>query len=173
MQRVELEYEDTANAVTFLYRKFGRDEMRVQSETGLSLKRIRDLILVQERASEKMKLWMKAGKISAVDVKRVIRASQDNMTKAEKMAALIIEKKPTSHQKRRIVTYGENDAKATADDILSRAMKPHVEQNVVVALPENIRKALQKATSTMSIEPEELAAKVIAEWLQQQGFIEE
>lgn len=171
MQRLELEYEDTARAVTYLYTQFGRDERKVQKETGLSLRKIRDLILVQERATEKMKRWIKEGKLSSVDAKRVIRAAQDDLNKAEMMAELIIKHKPTSHQKRRLVAYGERDKKATAEAILSKAMKPHVEQNMVIVLPDDVREGFQKATEAMAMEPEELATKVLGDWLRGQGFV--
>jgi len=49
-------------------------------------------------------------------------------------------------------------------------MKPHIEQSIMITLPEDIRIALAKATESMSMEPEELATKVLADWLREQGF---
>jgi ParB family chromosome partitioning protein len=170
MQRVELDYEDTANAVTYLYEKLGKDERKVQGATGLSLRTIRDFILIEARATPKIKALMRGKKISPVDVKRAIRAAQGNLKKAEELVELIIQQKPTSHQKRRIVSYGERDTGASAKKILDEAMQPHVEQNLIVSLPEDLRKALVKATLSMEMEPEELAAKVLGDWLREQGF---
>lgn len=170
MQRVELDYDDTARAVTDLYEKLGSDQ-KVHEETGLSLQKIRDFILIQARATPRMRRLLKDGKVSAVDLKRAIRAAQENLTKAEELVDLIVKHKPTVHQKRRLVTYGHRDKGASAKQILNEAMMPHVEQNIILSLPEEIREGLLKATKSLSMEPEELAAKALGDWLRDQGFI--
>lgn len=169
MQRLELEYDDTAKAVTYLYQKLG-DERKVHLETGLSLRKVRDFILIEARATPKMKAMLKARKVSAADIKRAIRAAQDNLKKAEELVDLIVKHNPTTHQKRRLVMYGEQSKAASAANILSQAMKPHVEQNIMISLPEELRIALTKATKSMDMEPEELAEKVLGDWLRDQGY---
>lgn len=169
MQRLDLEYDDTAKAVTSLYETLG-DERKVQTETGLSLRKIRDFILIKARATPKMKAMLKAKKVSPADVKRAIRAAQDNLKKAEELVDLIVKHSPTTHQKRRLVMYGEQSKGASAAHILSEAMKPHVEQNIMISLPEEIRVALTKATKSMNMEPEDLAEKVLSDWLRDQGY---
>jgi hypothetical protein len=171
LQRVELEYADTAEAVTYLYGKLGRDVQAVHRETGLSVRKIRDFILIEARATPKMKSLLKQGKVSAADVKRAIRAAQDNLTKAQELLDLMVKYTPTSYQKRRIVLYGEQRKSASASHIFKEAMKPHVEQNIIISLPEDLRTALAKATNSLSMEPEELATKVLRDWLRAQGFI--
>jgi ParB family chromosome partitioning protein len=171
LQRLELEYGDTAKAVTYLYKKLGRKVHEVERETGLSARRIRDFILIHERATPRMKSLLKRKKVSAADVKRAIRAAQDNLSKAEELLDLIIKYKPTTHQKRRLVMYGEQKKGASAKQILDQAMEPHVEQNIIISLPDDLREALSKATKSLSIEPEELAAKVLRDWLRAQGFV--
>jgi len=172
MQRLELEYDDTARAVTLLYDKFGKNERKVVEETGLSLRKVRDFILIEARATPTMKAWIKSHKATPADVKRAIRAAQDDLKKAEELLRLIIKYKPTAHQKRRIVRYGESDQKASAEDILEQAMKPHVEQNIIITLPDDLRAGLLKATKSLEMEPDELAAKVLTDWLRNQGFVE-
>ena len=171
MQRRDLDYNDTAKAITYLYEKCNKDEHRVHKETGLSIRKIRDLILIQARATPKMKDLMQKNKVSPVDVKRAIRAAQGNLEKAEKLVDLIIEYKPTTHQKRRLVKYGEMNNRATASKILEEAMQPHVEQSILISLPDEVRRGLITATKSMSMEAEELAAKVLADWLRNQGFL--
>ena len=171
MQRLELEYDDAAKAVTFLYGKFGKDERSVAQETGLSLRKVRDFILIEARATPNMKTWLRNHKASPADVKRAIRAAQDNLKKAEELLELIIKYKPTAHQKRRIVTYGERDRNASAKNILEQAMKPHVEQNIIITLPDDLRQGLLKATKSLDMEADELAAKVLTDWLRNQGFV--
>jgi ParB family chromosome partitioning protein len=170
LQRVQLDYEDTSKAVTYLYKEYSGDERRVHKETGLSLRKVRDYILIEARATPKMKTLLKSGKISPADVKRAIHAAQDNLKKAEELVDLIIKHKPTMHQKARLVTYGEADKGASAERLLREAMKPHVEQNLIISLPEALREALIKATSSLSMEPAELAAKVLGDWLRSEGF---
>ncbi len=41
LQRVQLGYEDTSKAVTYLYKEYSGDERRVHKETGLSLRKVR------------------------------------------------------------------------------------------------------------------------------------
>lgn len=171
LQRVELDYDDTAKAVTYLYEKLGKDERKVQKETGLSLRKIRDLILIKARATPRMQELLTQKKVSLADIKRAIRAAQDNLHKAEELLELIIKHKPTAHQKRRIVTYGERNKALSAERILSDAMKPHIEQNIIISLSEDLLQGLEKATESLSIEPEELAVKVLTDWLRVQGFV--
>lgn len=171
MQRLELEYVDTATAVTYLYDKYGKNERKVHEETGLSLRKVRDFILIEARATPKMKNLLKAGKVSPVDVKRAIRAAQDDLKKAEALVELIIKHKPTAHQKKRLVMYGELEKKASAEKILNEAMKAHVEQNIIISLPDDVREGLIKATKSMSMEADELAAKILIDWLRDQGFV--
>jgi ParB family chromosome partitioning protein len=171
LQRLDLEYEDTASAVTYLYEKLGKDERAVQKETGLSLRKVREFILIEARATPRMKTLLKQKKVSPADVKRAIRAAQDNLRKAEELLDLIIKYKPTVYQKRRLVTYGENKKTASAEHIFEEAMKPHVEQNIIISLPDDLQKALARATKAMSLEAEELAAKVLSDWLRDQGFV--
>jgi hypothetical protein len=57
--------------VTYLYKEFGEDERNVQKETGLSLRKVRDFILIEAQATPKIKLAMKAGKVKPADVSLV------------------------------------------------------------------------------------------------------
>ncbi len=172
LQRVELDYDDTAEAITSLYENFDKDEYKVQKETGLSIRKIRDFILIKARATPKMKVLLKQNKVSPADVKRAIRAAQDDLKKAEELVELIVRHKPTTHQKRRIVAYGERNKKLSAERILEDAMKPHIEQNIMISLSEDLLRGLEKATVSLSMEAEELAVKVLSDWLRGQGFVE-
>ncbi len=171
MQRLELEYVDTAKAVTYLYETYGKNDRRVHEETGLSLRKVRDFILIEARATPKMKGFLRAGKVSPVDVKRAIRAAQDDLKKAEALVELIIKHKPTAHQKKRLVMYGEREKRASAEKILNEAMKAHVEENIIISLPDEVREGLIKATKSMAMEADELATKILIDWLRDQGFV--
>jgi ParB-like chromosome segregation protein Spo0J len=170
LQRVELEYGDTADAVTYLYKKFGNDERKVQEQTGLSIRKVREFIEIEARATPHMKQLLKTKQVSVADVKRAIRAAQDNLRKADELLDLIVEYQPTSHQKRRLVSFGEQNKLASAGKILKEATKPTVEQNLIITLPDEVIAALKKATKSLSIEADELAAQVLTEWLRAQGF---
>lgn len=171
LQRLKLEYGDTARAVTHLYKKYGRNINAVQKETGLSVRKIQDFIFIHERATHKMKSLLKDKKVTPADVKRAIRAAQDNLRVAEQLLDLISELKPTAHQKRRLVMYGEQEKGASAKHIFEQAMKPHVEQNIIISLPDNLREGLVRATKSLSMEAEELAVSVLSDWLREQGFL--
>ena len=171
MQRLDLDYLDTARAITDLYEHYSKDERQVQKETGLSLRKVREFILIEARATPKMKQLMQGGKVSHTDVKRAIRAAQDNLKKAEALVDLIIKHNPTTHQKKRLAMYGDKDKHASAKEILENAMKPHVEQSILISLPNDVQLGLTKATKSMAMDAEELAAKVLADWLRGQGFL--
>ncbi len=170
LQRVELDYTDTARAITDLYKDFDRNERKVQQETGLSIKKIREYIQIDAQATPAIKNQIHAGKITPTDVKRALRAAQGDSEKAEEIVDLIIELKPTKHEKNRIVLYGEQSKSFSAKHIMNEAMKPHVEETIIISLSDDVRRALLKATKKLSMEPEDLASKVLSDWLTAQGF---
>ncbi len=171
MQRLELGYEDTAQAITYLYKQFGSDR-KVHEETGLSLQKVREYIRIDAQATPKIKKLLNDGKVTAADVKRALHASQSNKGKAEELLDLMIKREPTVHEKKRIVEYGEKNNAMPARKIIEEAMKPHIEANIVISLPEEIRNALERARKKLSMAPEELASKALAEWLRSKGFLE-
>ncbi len=170
LQRVELEYGDTAKAVTFLYNELG-SEQEVQKSTGLSLRTIRDFIRVEARATPKMKTLIKERKVSPADVKRAMRAAQDNLKKAQELLDLMMQFKPSGDQKRRIVSYGQQHKGASAENIFNEAVKAQIEQNIIVTLPPELRQGLVEATKSLRMDAEELAAKILSDWLRAQGFV--
>jgi len=169
MQRKDLEFHDTSKAITELYRDLGSEDA-VKEATGLSLRTIRDHLMIDARATPKMKKYLAQHKVTPADVKRSLLAAQDNIAKAERLLDLIVEYQPTSHQKRRLVTYGNQSPNAKAEEIFENALKPHVEQKLVIALTDDVRKSLAKATEVREIEAAELAEQIIIEWLEREGF---
>jgi hypothetical protein len=164
-----LEFRDTSAAITELYRDLGSDQA-VKDATGLSMRTIRDHLMIDARATSKMKTYLAQGRVTPADVKRTLLAAQDNIAKAERLLDLIVEFQPTSHQKRRLVTYGTQSPDAEPDEIFENALRPHVEQKLVIALTENVRKSLSKATESLELEAAELAERIIIEWLEREGF---
>jgi ParB family chromosome partitioning protein len=169
LQRKDLEFRDTSAAITELYRDLG-DENAIKEATGLSIRTIRDHLMIEARATPKMKDYLAQHKVTPADVKRSLLAAQDNIAKAEDLLDLIVEFQPTSHQKRRLVTYGTQLPNAKAEEIFENAVKPHVEQKIVIALTEDVRRSLAKATESLEVEPAELAEQIIIEWLEREGF---
>jgi len=170
MQRVELDYADTSDAITHLFNKFGKNERKVAQETGLSLRRVREYISIDALASEKIKEQLKKKKITPIDVKRALRAAKNNIPKAERLIDLIIDVKPTPDQKKRIPDFGARLENASAEKILEEAMRVPVQKSIVLTLSDAVREGLNRATAELKIEPDELAAKVLQEWLTTQGF---
>lgn len=170
MTRLDLDYEDTSRAVTHLFYKFGKDDRRVATETGLSLKRVRDFLAIEEQASPHMKALLRSRKVSMIDVKRVLRAALNDLKKADRMLDLIVDFKPTVHQKKRLVEYGTKLKHASADQIVTEAMKPHIDRNLILSLTDELLEAMLLATKKHKMEAEELATQVLEEWLQHEGF---
>jgi len=170
VQRVELDYADTAEAVTELYKHFGKDERKVQKRTGLSIRKIRDFILVDALASDRMKKQIRSQKVSPTDVKRALMAAQFHVKKAERIVDLIIDRELTPYQRKRLVTHGNNMKGASADEIVHEAEKENVERNIVVSLSDDMRSALLSAAKELEMDADEVATRALEEWLQKQGF---
>ncbi len=171
LQRLDLNHADAANAITKLYLKLNRDERKVQSETGLSIKRIRDYISVDAQASPNMKKKLAAGIVSIADVKRAINASKGDPSKAEHLLELMETYPLNKHQKRRITEYADQHERASAETIVQEAIKPRVEQSIIVGLPEAVRKALEIATAKLGKGAEEIVGDILREWLFFQGYL--
>ena len=171
MCRVELSYADTADAITALYKRYNRDDGRVHEETGLSLRKIRQFIAIEERASPKTKAKLRAGTVEPVDVQRALRAASDDIGKADELLELMKKHKLDKHQKSRMVEYGEQHRKATPDEIIKRASEPVVEQSFVVKLSDRATQGLLSAAKKLAMAPDEVAARAVEEWLSSQGFV--
>jgi hypothetical protein len=115
---------------------------------------------------------MSQKKVSHSDVKRALQAAQGNLKKAEQILNLIIQKNPTVHQKKRIVLYSQKNVNASAAKIVEDAMRPHLEEQLLVTLSDTMRDALNLAIKSLKMEPEELAAKALSDWLKSNGFLE-
>ena len=171
MHRVELNHADAAAAVTALYVEYGRDDRRVATETGMSLKRVRQYISVEARATPKMKELLKNRRVTIADLQRSLRAAQEDPAKAEKLLMFMVKNDLTTHQKRRVAEYGEGHPTAGPEEILEEAQRPRVEQRLMVTLPERVRSGLDRAVKKLAMEADEVATKALSEWLEAQGFI--
>jgi ParB/RepB/Spo0J family partition protein len=169
MCRVQLTYKDAADAVTALYKVFGRDDRRVARETGLSLRKVRQYVYVRERASPKMKRMLDEGEVKPVDVQRALRAASDDIHKADELLDRM--KDYDKYRTKRVVDYGQDHPRASAREILARAAEPVVERQLLVKLSDKARDGLAAAAKRMSMEPDEVAARAVEEWLSTQGFI--
>jgi ParB/RepB/Spo0J family partition protein len=167
--RVELTYKDAADAITALYKVFGRNDRRVARETGLSLQKVRQYIYIEERASAQTKRRLREKKVKPVDVQRALRAACDDIDKAD--ALLERMKDYDKYQKQRMVEYGRQHPTASAREIVARAEEPTVERQLIVRLSDKARSGLATAAQKMSMEPDEVAAKAVEEWLSTRGFI--
>jgi ParB family chromosome partitioning protein len=169
MCRVDLTYKDAADAITALYKKFGRSDRRVAKETGLSLRKVRQYIYIEERASAETKRKLRERQIKPADVQRALQAASDDIGKADQLLERM--KKYDKYQKRRMVEYGQQNPRASVREIVARAEEPRVERQLIVKLSDKARNGLVTAAQKMSMEPDEVAAKAVEEWLSTQGFI--
>jgi ParB-like chromosome segregation protein Spo0J len=170
LQRLDVNHADAAKAITTLYLLYHGEERRVQKETGLSLRKIRDYITVEAQASPKMKQQLRNKKATTADIKRALRAASGQLKKAEEILDLMTTLPMTRHQKQRVVEHGQTHPRASARRIVDAALRPRVEQAVVVNVSERIRLGLERATRVMEREPEEIIAAVLDDWIDRQGF---
>ncbi len=171
MHRVELTWADAADAVTALYQHFRRNDRKVAEETGMSLRRVRQHIRIEERASEKTKAKLKSGKLSPADAQRALDAAGDDSEKADELLRYMEEKRLTKYEKDRMVEYGSVHPTAPAKKVIEAALKPKLEQTVIVNLPEDVRNALARAANKLNLSDEEVASRALKEWLSDKGFM--
>lgn len=171
MHRVELTYADAADAVTALYKKFGRNEHKVVAETGMSLRKVRQYIYIEERASEKTRGKLKSGKVSAADAQRALQAAGGDSNKADQLLGFVQEYELTVYQKKRMVEYGTAHPRASAEKVIEEARKPKFEQTIMVNLADDVRNALIEAAEKLRVSEEEVASRALKEWLSDKGFM--
>lgn len=169
MQRVQLNHADAAEAVTKLYRKYDKDEKKVKDATGLSLRTIREYINIEEQASSKAKQYLKKGRISKADLKRILQIAQGHIKKADELLDEIV--RLTKYEKDRAVEYSLKNPKASAKDIVKEAKKPRAEETIVLNLGQNLTTALRLAMNDLSLEKESLALNLIEDWLRNNGYL--
>src|SRR5206468_1517450 len=80
--RQEMNFEDTSNAITTLYKYYGNNEYSVQKHTGFSIRMIRSYVRIDAHATEKIKSLIRDNKISMADAKRALDAAQGDHLKA-------------------------------------------------------------------------------------------
>lgn len=170
LQRVDLNFADTQVAVTELYRELG-SEAEVKKRTGLSMRTIRDHLQIEAKASPSIKEKITSGAISIMDVKRALRAAQDDVKKAEELIDLIIEHSPPANIKRRLEAYGSSNVHLSAGEIFVEACKPHVEQRIMLTLDKPTQDSLISASASLEMDPSEIAGRALEEWLIENGFL--
>lgn len=168
MLRVDLNEMDKIEAITKLYIHFGRDERKVKEKLGLSIKKIRTYIKIEERASEKIKNLIRTNALRLVDAKRIIDAAQGDLGKAD----LLVEEigNLTPFEKRRLVESGMKKPKASVSELIKDATTPIVKESIVLDLPMRVAKSLKKASESLSIDAEAIALNALINWLKINDF---
>lgn len=170
MQRIKLNYADEADAITALYKEFGKDARKVAKELGVSPRTIYEYVKIDAQATPKAKELLRKGQISRADVKRVIMASQGDPTEINKL--LIDLPKLTKYEKDRAVDYGKKE-KAPAAKIIEEAKKPRFERTVILNLDEDTDNALSRAGEKLFMDREEIAELALEGWLKENGFLKQ
>jgi ParB/RepB/Spo0J family partition protein len=169
IQRVELNHADTAEAVTSMYKKYGRNERKVAEDLGLPLRTVRDYIKIEEMASDHAKDLLRKRKVEKADVKRAIDAAQGNLEKADRL----LDAMPDlyGHERKRVVDYGREHPKASSEEIIKEAKKGRILKTIVLSIEPKVDNALEKAEHSLFMNREEIAGKALEEWLIEKGFL--
>lgn len=171
MCRQEMNYEDTANAITTLFKHFGNDEYQVQNHTGFSIRMIRSYVKIDAHATEKIKTLIRDNKISMADAKRAIDAAQGDEDKADYLIDELV--KLSKYEKKRLVESGLKNPKARGEDLIADAKQPKLEETIILNLPRKVHQALVKASEKLSIDIEELTINTLVSWLKTNDFLVE
>ncbi len=169
IQRVELNHADTAEAITAMYKKYGKDERRVAKDLGIPLRRVRDYIKIEEMASDYAKDLLRRRKVEKADVKRAIDAAQGNLEKADRL----LDAMPDlyGHERKRAAEYGREHPRASADEIIEEAKKSRILKTVILSIEPRIDDALERAEKSLYMNREEIAGTALEEWLIDNGFL--
>jgi len=171
MLRVELNHADAAKATTALFKRLGRDVKAVSKATGLSTRRVRQYVKIEELASDETKRKLRDNEVEPADVQRALEAAKGNIDKADDLLEMMQEYKLDNHQKARLREIGESRPSASARTIFEEALRPQVRTSVVVPLPERLRDGLETAAKQLRATWEQVAARALEYWLQRNGYL--
>jgi len=171
VQRVKLNHADTAEAITEMYNHYNRSVRKVSEDLGISIPTVREYLKIEKLATPKAKRMLRLGKVTKEDVKRVIKAAQGNIKKADRLLNYL----PTlsKYDKDRMVDFGRKNPKASAKDIIKEAEKPRLESTVILQLSTKVGKALEEAAMELHMDKTSVANEAICTWLQEKGFLSE
>lgn len=172
MFRSRLSHKDTANAITKLYKFYGRKEKKVARETGMWPETVLRYVYLKEYGTEKMLEWVDKRKVALLDVKRMLEAAKWNIKKAERMLEAMINEGMTRTQKKNFAQYMKANPAAPIKEGVEDSREPRVINKVLVDLPPEVQKGIQKAMKEWKMDAEEVAFQALHEWLEEQGYIE-
>ena len=169
MQRVKLNHADAAEAVTAIYNHYNGSVHKVAEELGISEPSVREYLSIEKLASKKAKRMLKEGRVKKEDIKRVIRAAQGNMTKADRL----LDHLPTMtrYDKDRMADYGEKHPEAAHNEIIKEAKKPRLESAVILQLAPDVDEALERAAVQFEMDKASIAVEAVSDWLKEMGFL--
>jgi len=169
LHRVELNHADTAEAITFMFKKCGGDARKVARELSLPLATVRDYITIEEQASDYAKQLLRENKVKKADVKRAIVAAQGDVRKADQL----LERFPDlyGHEKKRAVEYARQHPQASASTIVEEGKRARQTKTVVLDIDPDVDVALDQAEKRLYMNREEIASKALKEWLIGNGFL--
>lgn len=169
LQRVKLNHADAAEAIAAIYKHYNKSVRQVADDLGISEGTVRDYLKIEEFASPKAKKLLRDGTVTKEDIKRVIRAAQGNMSKADRL----LDHLPTmtTYDKDRMAKYGEKHPRANEDEIVSEAKKPGYEPTVMLSLAPEEDRALERAAKDLDMDKTSVAREAICDWLRERGFL--
>jgi ParB family chromosome partitioning protein len=169
MQRVKLNHADAAEAMTTMYNHYNKSVRKVAEELGISEVTVRDYLRIDQFASPKAKRLLRLGKVKKEDIKRVIRAAQGNMRKADELLDYL--PNMSTYDKDRMAEYGEEHPHAVTKEIVTEARKPRLETTVILQLAPEIDEALEAAAGQLDMDKASVAAAALCDWLKEKGFL--
>jgi len=171
MFRSRLSHKDTADAITKLYKFYGKNKNEVAKKTGMWPETVLRYVYLKEYGTEKMLEWVDKGNVVLLDVKRMLKAAKWNIKKAEQMLEAMINEGMTRRQKKDFAQYMKANPKASIKKGVKDAREPRVSNKILVDLTSEVQKGIQKAMKEWKIDAEEVAFQALHDWLEDQGYI--
>lgn len=172
MFRSKLSHKDTANAVTKLYKLYGKDEKEVAKATGMWPATVLRYVYLKEYGTQKMIGWVEGGDIALGDVKRMLEVARWNINKAERMLQAMIDEDMTRTQKKNYIEYMKANPSSSIKEGVKDSQKARVKNKLLVDLTPELQKGIAKAMKEWGMEADEVAIQALSDWLEEQGYIE-
>jgi ParB family chromosome partitioning protein len=172
--RRDLNPRDAVDACTYLFKKYG-SRKAVAEETGLPYPLVCQYVKYDSLVPELKKLYDDG----RADLKTLLRAqaaaeqmSDDNSTIAK--SAMVMAKEMagmTSVQQQKLVSVSQNAEGKTVEEVIEQAKKGATVYKLIVELPQEDHKALQKFAKDEETSNEEAGLSLIEDGLKQRGLL--
>lgn len=166
LERKNLSFKDTCDAVALLMDEYGRVS-KVARKLGVSQPKVYQFLKYDKLPAE-IKDLVDSKDINQTDARRAMAAAGGDPAKAIAIAHEL--PKLRADQKVKLVSLGTSQRGATAQDLVREAKTAEREYRVTIILPKRSYDTLVDASEELKLDLESTASRAIVEWLHDKGY---